>query len=239
MLAELPGAREQWLARTVERVQARAVWLAGSAGSGRTDEWSDLDLVLVDGTALLEDALLAWENPGNGPVGGSYYGSLFAAGPLTLWVDWYLWPADAPAPSDARLLRGHSAAGKLDLSQSLERLGRGRPRPHADRDAFTLAMLPLAAKFVARGRHEKAASMAAMLGAPRNLPVLEALRVVFDGIDAVDTANALAASDASDASAASDAASRRAEARGRVDLYLQVVEAVSRDRADPDRADRA
>ena len=111
LVAALPGARERRLASLLERVRARAVWLAGSAGRGRADEWSDLDLILVDGAPLLDEALLAWENPGNGPVGGGYFGSLFAVGPLTLWVDWYLWPADAPTPGDARLLRGEGTPG--------------------------------------------------------------------------------------------------------------------------------
>ena len=210
LVAQMPGARERWLAGMLERVRARAVWLAGSAGRGRTDEWSDLDLILVDGAPVLDEALLAWENPGNGPVGGGYFGSLFAVGPLTLWVDWYLWPADAPTPSDARLLHGEGTPGDLDLSRSLDRLGRGRPRPHADRDAFALAMLPLAAKFVARGQDDKAAGMAAMLGAAPGMPPLTALRTVFDAIGGADPGR------------------DHAEARRLVERYLEVVEALGR-----------
>ena len=92
-------------------------------------------------------------------------GALYDIRPLTLWADWYLWPSHEPVPSDARLLRGQGIQGILDLSQSLDRIGRGRPRTHPDKDALALAMLLLAAKFAARGVHDKAVAMAAMLGA--------------------------------------------------------------------------
>ena len=104
--------------------------------------------------------------------------------------------------------------GDLDLSRSLDRLGRGRPRPHADRDAFALAMLPLAAKFVARGQDDTAAAMTAMLGAASDLPPLKALRAVFDAVGG------------------SDPGREHAEARRRVDRYLEVVEALSRNERD-------
>ena len=88
---------------------------------------------------------------------------MYDIGPLTLWADWYLWPSHEPAPSDARLLRRQGNQGILDLSESLDRIGRGRPRPHPDRDAFALAMLPLAAKFIVRGVNDKASSRPALI----------------------------------------------------------------------------
>ena len=107
-------------------------------------------------------------------------------------------------PRDARLLRGHEDQGISDLSESLDRIGRGRPRPHRDRDAFALAMLPLAAKFIARGVNDKAASMAAMLGAPPDMAALDGLRAIFSSISGHDKTRIL------------------------VDRYLQVVEALTR-----------
>jgi predicted nucleotidyltransferase len=63
LVAALPGAREHWLAKTVESAQARAVWLTGSLGRGQADEWSDVDLIVVDGSPLLDDALVTTDNP--------------------------------------------------------------------------------------------------------------------------------------------------------------------------------
>jgi hypothetical protein len=204
LVAALPEAREHWLTETVAGMQARAVWLTGSLGRGQADEWSDVDLIVAGGSPHLDDALVTTDNPGNGPVGGGHIGALYDIGPLTLWADWYLWPSHEPAPRDARLLRGHGNQGILDLSESLDRIGRGRPRPHPDRDAFALAMLPLAAKFIARGVNDKAASMAVMLGAPPDMAALDGLRAVFSSIRGHDKTRIL------------------------VDRYLQVVEALTR-----------
>lgn len=49
---------------------------------------------------------------------------MYGLDPLTLWVDWYLWPADLPVPRDARLLRGQGVQGDLDLKQALDNVGR-------------------------------------------------------------------------------------------------------------------
>ncbi len=202
LVAAQPAAREQWLTETVEGLQAQAVWLAGSMGRGQADEWSDVDLIVVGGSPDLSNALVATDNPGNGPAGGGYVGALYDIGPLTLWADWYVWPSREPVPSDARLLRGRGNQGTRDLSESLNRIGRGRPRPHPDENAFALAMLPLAAKFVARGENDKAVSMAVMLGAPPGTGALNGLRVVLSAVRGHDKTRIL------------------------VDRYLQVVEAL-------------
>lgn len=203
LVEALPEAREQWLTKTVEGMQARAVWLTGSLGRRQADEWSDVDLMVVEGIPLLDDALVTTNNPGNGPAGGGYIGALYDIGPLTLWVDWYLWPTQALVPRDTQLLRGRGNRGRLDLGESLDHLGRGRSCPHPDRDAFALAMLPLAAKFVARGANDKAVSMAAMLGAPPHLAPLAGLRAVLSSIGGHD------------------------RARDLLDRYLQVVEVLA------------
>ncbi|MBR7834717.1 hypothetical protein KDL01_15690 [Actinospica durhamensis] len=209
LLAALPPARERWLAQAVACVDARSVWLAGSLGRGQGDEWSDVDLIVVDGAPILEGALVTVRNPGNGPVGGGYVGALYDLGPLPLWVDWYTWPASRPVPSDARALRGTGAQGTLDLRQSLDQIGRGRPDPHPDPvpdpEEFVLAMLPLAAKFVARGMLEHAAGMAAMLGAPPDPAPLERLRSLLSSVLG------------------------HAETRRLVHRYLEVVAAITRD----------
>jgi hypothetical protein len=65
-------------------------------------------------------------------------------------------------------------------------------------------MLPLAAKFIARGEPDKAARMAAMLGAPPDLAPLDALNAVLSAISGHDASRSL------------------------VDRYLQVVAALAR-----------
>lgn len=173
LLDELVAARTAWLKDIVATLDAEAVWLTGSLGRGAGDAWSDADLLVVGGELPLADAVLTLEVPQNGPVGGRYVGAMYDIGPLPLWVDWYAWPADLPAPRDARLLSGAGRAGELTLFEALDRHGRGPAEESSDRAAFTLAMLPLTAKFLARGDHASAAGMAAMLGVA---PTVDALR---------------------------------------------------------------
>jgi hypothetical protein len=190
VVAELACGRARWLAETVPALQAEGVWLVGSLGSGQGDEWSDVDIVVVGGDLVLDDTLLTLEMPGNGPVGGGYVGAMYDVGRLPLWVDWYQWPSDAPLPRDARLLAGAGVPGSLDLSETLELVGRGLAGPAPDPDVFALAMLPLAAKHIARGDLEKAAAMASMLKAPTDVGIGAGLSVVLSPVEGHETASA-------------------------------------------------
>jgi hypothetical protein len=175
-LTELSTARAAWLHRTVAELSADAVWLAGSLGRGDGDGWSDVDLLVVGGDLPVHDALLTLEVPHNGPATGRYVGAMYALGELPLWVDWYLWPADLPIPCDTRRLAGHGRSSPYTLFEVLDRHGRGPRLPEGPRSTFVLAMLPLAAKFIARGNTPAATSMAAMLGAPPEPSLLDGLR---------------------------------------------------------------
>lgn len=190
MVAALASGRARWLAETVPVLQAESVWLLGSLGSGRGDEWSDVDLLVVDGECVLGEPLLTLEMPDNGPIGGGYVGAMYDVGPLPLWVDWYQWPSGAPIPRESRLLAGAGTAGSLDLSETLELIGRGLPGPPPDPDVFTLAMLPLAAKHLARRDLAKAAAMASMLNAPTDLAVGAGLSAVLARIEGHEPASA-------------------------------------------------
>jgi hypothetical protein len=79
-------------------------------------------------------------------------------------------------------LAGAGAAGEIDLAETLELVGRGLPGPAPDPDAFTLAMLPLAAKYIVRGDLAKAAAMASMLDAPSDVGVGAGLSVVLSRV---------------------------------------------------------
>lgn len=190
MVAALAAGRARWLTETVSALHAEGVWLVGSLGSGRGDEWSDVDIVVAGGECVLDETLLTLEMPDNGPVGGGYVGAMYEVGSLPLWVDWYLWPSGAPIPREARLLAGAGTAGSLDLSETLGLVGRGLPGPAPDPDVFALAMLPLAAKHIARGDLEKAAAMASVLNAPSDVGVGLGLSVVLSRVEGHRTAAA-------------------------------------------------
>lgn len=190
MVAELAAGRTRWLAETVSALQAEGVWLVGSLGSGRGDEWSDVDVIVVGGECMLDETLLTLELPDNGPAGGGYVGAMYDVGHLPLWVDWYQWPSGAPIPRESRLLAGAGTAGSLDLSETLDLVGRGVPGPAPDPDVFALAMLPLAAKHIARGDLAKAAAMASMLNAPSDVGVGAGLSVVLSRVEGHETASA-------------------------------------------------
>jgi len=190
MVAASASARARWLRETVPALEAEGVWLVGSLASGRADEWSDVDIIVVGGECVLGETLLTLEMPDNGPVGGGYVGAMYDVGPLPLWVDWYRWPPGAPLPRESRLITGAGAAGSLDLSETLELVGRGLPGPAPDPNVFTLAMLPLAAKHIARGDLEKAAAMASMLDAPSDSGVGAGLSVVLSRVVGHETASA-------------------------------------------------
>jgi hypothetical protein len=177
------------LAEAVSALDAEGVWLVGSLGSGRGDEWSDVDLLVVGGDCVLNGALLTLDMPDNGPAGGGYVGAMYDVGSLPLWVDWYQWPSGAPIPRDSRLLAGAGTAGSLDLSETLELVGLGLPGPAPDPNVFALAMLPLAAKHIARGNLGKAAAMAAMLNAPSDVGLGAGLSVVLSRVEGHETAS--------------------------------------------------
>ena len=190
MLAALARGRARWLAETVPRLRAEGVWLTGSLGAGTADEWSDVDIIVVGGDGVLDQPLLSFAMPGNGPAGGGYVGAMYDVGPLPLWVDWYWWPAGTPVPRDARPVAGTGRAGNLDLSETLELVGRGTPGPAPDPDMFAVAMLPLAAKYLARGDLDKAAAMASLLNAPSDVGVGAQLSAVLSRIEGHATASA-------------------------------------------------
>ena len=80
MLAALARGRARWLAETVPRLRAEGVWLTGSLGAGTADEWSDVDIIVVGGDGVLDQPLLSFAMPGNGPAGGGYVGAMYDVG---------------------------------------------------------------------------------------------------------------------------------------------------------------
>jgi hypothetical protein len=199
-LAEHVAARDAWLAATSRQLhgdeRVAAVWLVGSLGRGGGDEWSDVDLavvvrdehlpVLVERRRLefgrFGEVLVAIDGP-NAPAGGAYLGVAYAVGELPLWVDWYIWPlSTARRPGDARVLieraelpppAAKSHAALLQDSRA------AHPQAVQDRFAdpvdFTVAMVPIAAKFIARRQPREARELLRLLDrdAPHGLDVRE------------------------------------------------------------------
>lgn len=197
LLGSFAEARDEWLADTTASLHASAVWLAGSLGRGDGDVWSDIDLLVVGGSTRLDQMIAVKHQPmltlpvsHNGPLGGGYIGAMYDVGPIPLWVDWYAWPTELPVPSGARLLSGRGVAGTHTLFEALDCYGRG-PYVESPREAFTLAMLPIIAKFVARSDRHAAETMARMLdidttsiidGLGKKLATIEADPVIRDRI---------------------------------------------------------
>lgn len=196
------AARDAWLDATTRQLQGderiAAVWLVGSLGQGGGDEWSDVDLALVvrdeDLPVLAErrrsvfsrfgEVLVAIDAP-NAPAGGAYLGVAYAAGDLPLWVDWYLWPlSTARRPNDARVLIERAALPPPAAEPHAALLQRSRAAdPQAVHDLFadpvdfTVAMVPVAAKYIARGQPREANKLLGLLDrdAPNALGVREQL----------------------------------------------------------------
>jgi hypothetical protein len=212
-LAEHAAARDAWLAATSRQLhedeRVAAVWLVGSLGQDGGDAWSDVDLVLVvsdeDLDGLVErrrsefgrfgEVLVAIDAP-NAPAGGAYLGVAYAVGELPLWVDWYLWPRSAARrPSDARVLIERAELPPPATKPHAALLQHSRAAaPHAvvDRFAdpvdFTVAMVPIAAKYIARRQPQEANKLLGLLDrdAPGALGVREqllALRRILEWVE--------------------------------------------------------
>jgi hypothetical protein len=187
-LAEHAAARDAWLDATSRQLhddeRVAAAWLVGSLGQEGGDEWSDVDLVVVVRDELVlalaerrrsefsrfGEVLVAIDAP-NGPAGGAYLGIAYAVGELPLWVDWYLWPlSTARRPSDARVLveRAELLPPAVKPHAALVQHSRAAD-PQAVRDRFadpvdfTVAMVPMGAKYIARRQPRKARELLRLL----------------------------------------------------------------------------
>lgn len=204
LLALHAANRDAWLRETVDRLEGderlAAGWLVGSMGSGSADELSDIDLVVVTGDSHADDVLqhavqevsrfgaTAWllEVPANAPRGGAYLTAGFKSTPLPIAIDWYWQPrSQALFPSDGRLLFDKAGVPAADPPASFAELMsrrelRAGPNPDhsapsdADRVAFFWAMVPVAAKYGARGWNEKADRI--LLGLDEQVDALRAAR---------------------------------------------------------------
>jgi hypothetical protein len=185
LLHEHARARDTVLSQITAQARetGQALWQIGSFAAGAADAWSDLDLVISGGPYSVGDAALVLDNPANGPTGGGYTGAAYLTGPLLVWVDAYAWPADLPVPVEAKLLAGQGYRGDLPLFAALDQHGRGPAPTQWDPDTFALAMIPIAAKYVARGKPDQAAGMVAMLAGDAGNDSIADLRALLQATD--------------------------------------------------------
>ena len=172
----------------------RALLLVGSLASGRTDAYSDIDLVLVaedDGVdALLADrlafprrlgeVLLQLDSSWNVWSGAAQVVTLLD-GPLPLWVDIDIWAASAAGtPSDARVLAGRAAERVgVTLAELTEKLkaahGPGTPLRDNAPGAFEVAQVAWHLKAIGRGNGDDLSVVEQALDGPWP-PALERAR---------------------------------------------------------------
>jgi hypothetical protein len=240
-LARQAAHRDAWLRDIAQSLandqRFTAAWLVGSFGTGSADELSDIDIVVViddrQADAVLEHAVqeiarfgeTVWlqEVPGNAPSGGAYASAGFKSTPLPIAVDWY-WQRLRLAlyPSDAHLLFDKGGVRPSDppafFAELMSRrgppgVGRGRPAPSdTDRIGFFWAMVPVAAKYAARGWDEKAGvilsgleeqvdtirtSSASRRGHIGTTPPLRQLRLLMDEMDHLQATRGISAPDTS------------------------------------------
>jgi hypothetical protein len=140
--------------------------------------WSDVDLLVVVEDSRLEECAAAL--PGspvfaidarhNGPRGTRAVSAQYVVNGLPLWVDWHVHPVSrASWPSDSAVLFERRAIGPTSATFTTY-LNQGEREPAtaksaADEQAMRLALVPIAAKQVAR-RSPEAIHTITFLGGP-------------------------------------------------------------------------
>lgn len=186
------AARTAWLDAAIHRLDAlpevAAVLAYGSLGRDEADAWSDVDLIVVLNDDALErsvgdrlefprsfgDPLYVLDSTWNAPIDGAQVNVLYPVGSIIpLYVDWNLWPARlvTRVPETVRVIierdprrpRGGSTSDLLSFERQ-PRTARGEMAPAAIRHAW-FGMVPIAAKFIARGAIDRATRLLSGIGA--------------------------------------------------------------------------
>jgi hypothetical protein len=155
----------------------------GSLGAGRADDWSDSDLLLaVDDAAIGEYTAAEWlaDVPGtlafssdarhNAPLGARAVGAVYLIDGLPLRVDQYAYPVSWAAwPADSSVLFDRRGLGRLDVTfaEYLDTVDHEQavPKSPAERRALQAALIPIAAKWIAR-RSPDTPRMIELVGGP-------------------------------------------------------------------------
>ncbi|NUS00537.1 MAG: nucleotidyltransferase domain-containing protein [Kribbellaceae bacterium] len=206
----LAHLRDRWLRSTTSALQddpaVVGAALVGSLGAGRGDEWSDVDLlVVVEGSqhpALPGKPVFAIDARHNGPRGTRAISAQYVVDGLPLWVDWHLHPISHAAwPSDSKLLFEHCPVARTPATFTAY-LNTGErepatPKTPAEEQAMRLALIPIAAKQIARHDPEAARTITFLGGPPvgdQDRPAqLAALHQLLDTFESLHTESLAAA----------------------------------------------
>jgi predicted nucleotidyltransferase len=224
-LARHTRARGRLVAQLQARVPVHpdvaGLILHGSLGRREADAWSDVDVVVfVDDDAVSDvvQARMAFpdligapvyvlDSPWNAPLDGAQVNALYQLeSGLPVFVDWSLFPAKmAAVPTDVQVLyEPHRyALPRLPLPFAQWPAFERQPRPDPaalPRDIVRHAwfgMMPITAKFYARGDRDRLVRLLAGIGAPPPADSadaeLSAIRERFDAIASGESGQAVAA----------------------------------------------
>lgn len=206
----LTNLRDRWVRSTTSALQADAAVvgaaLVGSLGAGRADEWSDVDLLVVvedsQYPALPGEPVFTIDARHNGPRGTRAMSAQYVVDGLPLWVDWHLHPISRAAwPSDSKLLFEHRPITRTSATFTTY-LNTGErepatPKTPAEERAMRLALIPIAAKQIARHDLEAARTITFLGGPPVSdqdrAAQLAALHQLLDSFESLHTESLAAA----------------------------------------------
>jgi len=183
----LASIRARWLSAATAALQddqlVAGAALVGSLGTGRADDWSDIDLLIVVEDAHLNDYATPGRLPNgpgrlafaidarhNGPRGTRAVSAQYVVDGLPLWIDWHIHPVSlASWPSDSTIIFDQRDISRISATFS-EYLNRGQhesatPKSPNDQQAMRLALVPIAGKQLARRSPETARTIE-FLGGP-------------------------------------------------------------------------
>ncbi|MEV4266418.1 nucleotidyltransferase domain-containing protein [Kribbella sp. NPDC049584] len=198
----LARIRDRWMSAVVAALRDDPVVvgaaLVGSLGAGRADDWSDVDLLLVVKDEHLDDYAVPDRLPSgpgrrtfaidarhNGPLGTRAVSAQYVTDDLPLWVDWSIHPISLATwpPASTVLFDRHGITQSLSEYHGPHEPA--TPKTADEHEAMLLALIPIAAKQVARHSPEAADTIEFLGGSPKgtrpdHLATLHQLLTQFD-----------------------------------------------------------
>ncbi|RZU13467.1 nucleotidyltransferase-like protein [Kribbella rubisoli] len=196
----LAHIRDRWLSAATTALQddpgVDGAALVGSLGAGRADDWSDVDLLLVVKDEHLDDYAVPHRLPSgpgrrafeidarhNGPIGTRAVSAQYVVDGLPLWVDWYVHPVSLATwpPDSAVIFDRHGITGSLSEHRGDHEPA--TPKTPDEHEAMRLALIPIAAKQLARDSPDAPRTIEFLGGSagwPDHLAALRQLLTQFD-----------------------------------------------------------
>lgn len=184
-ISDLAALRDGLLDRLLDELRAdpsiEGVSLVGSFGTGTADAWSDVDFLIMMADEEIprfvsQPAARPWTRaprvktaPHNAPAGAMQVNATFVVAGLPFWVDFNVYPSSRTGwTKDGKVVfeRREIPATQLSFGELASSEPRHPPQPASGDEIQmrNLALVPIAAKFVARGATGDACRMIAMLG---------------------------------------------------------------------------